>query len=108
VAAQIDLREVFDGLTWTKGEVQVRERAFLSCWVRGLPENADRANVRAFLGNRRLELDYVGELDAQGYRQINAVVLPNVAPGDHEFRVECAGVSSSTLPVAVRIQSSSK
>jgi tRNA (mo5U34)-methyltransferase len=107
-AVQVDLREVFDGLTWTKGEVRVGDRAFLSCWVRGLPENADRANVRAFLGNRRLETDYVGEPDAHGYRQINAVVLPNVAQGDYEFRVECAGLSSNTLPVAVRIQSSSK
>jgi tRNA (mo5U34)-methyltransferase len=107
-AEKIDLKEVFDGVAWTKGEVQLGERGYLSCWARGLPENADRANVRAFLGNRRLDVDYVGAPDAQGYRQVNAVVLRNAAPGEHNFRVECAGVSSGALPVAVRIQSSSK
>ena len=45
---------------------------------------------------------------AHGCRQVNAVVPGNVAKGEHEFRVESAGVSSGTLPVAVRIQSSSK
>jgi tRNA (mo5U34)-methyltransferase len=108
VAEQLQLKEVFDGVTWTKGEVKVGERGFLSCWVGGLPENADRANVRAFLGNRRLEVDYVGELNPDGFRQLNAIVPANVVPGEHEFRVECASVSSRTLPVAVRIQSSSK
>ncbi len=107
-AKPIELKEVFDGVAWTKGEVQVGERGFLSCWVAGLPENADRANVRAFLGNRRLEVEYVGEPNAEGYRQINAAVPANVAPGDHEFRIECAGVSSAPLPVVVRTQSSSK
>jgi hypothetical protein len=105
---QIELREVFDGITWTRGEVNVGERGYLSCWVSGLPENADRGNVRAFLGNRRLELDYVGEPDAHGFRQANALVPANATPGDQGFRVECAGVSSEALPVTVRIQSSSK
>jgi len=107
-AERIELKEVFDGVAWTQGEVHVGERGFLSCWVRGLPENADRANVRAFLGNRKLGVDYVGNPDAEGYRQVNAVVPENMTPGEHEFRVECAKVSSGTLPVAVRIQSSSK
>jgi uncharacterized protein (TIGR03437 family) len=102
------VKEVFDGIAWTKGEVQLGERGFLSCWTGGLPENADRGNVRAFLGNRRLEVTYVGEPDAHGYRQVNAAVPANVTAGEHEFRVECAGVSSPALPVAVRIQSSSK
>jgi tRNA (mo5U34)-methyltransferase len=102
------LKEVFDGVAWTKGEVHIGQRGYLSCWVAGLPENADRANVRAFLGNRRLDVDYVGEPDTKGYRQVNAVVPANVTQGQHEFRIECAGVSSGALPVAVRIQSSSK
>jgi tRNA (mo5U34)-methyltransferase len=105
---QIGLKDVFDGVAWTKGEVKVGQRGFLSCWVSGLRENADRANVRAFLGNRRLEVDYVGEPDAQGYRQVNATVPGNATLGEQEFRVECGGVSSGALPVAVHVQSSSK
>jgi tRNA (mo5U34)-methyltransferase len=107
-AEKIDLKEVFDGVTWTKGEVNVGQRGFASCWAGGLPDNADRANVRAFLGQRRLEVTYVGEPDANGHRQVNAVVPANMTAGEHVFRVECAGVSSGRVPVAVRIQSSSK
>jgi len=105
---KIAVKEVFDGVTWTKGEVQAGERAYLSGWIAGLPENADRANVRGFLGNHRLDVDYVGEPDAQGYRQVNAKVPENIATGEQEFRLKCAGVSSNALSVAVRIQSSSK
>ena len=106
--ARIDLKEVFDGITWTKGEVRIGQRGFLSCWVRGLPENADRGNVLTFLGIRRLNVDYVGEPDAQGYRQVNALVPGDATPGEHEFRVECADVRSNTLALTVRLQSSSK
>jgi len=96
------LKEVYDGLAWTKGEVKIAERGFLSCWVAGLPENADRANVRATLGNRRLEVDYVGEPNAEGYRQINVVVPADAAKGDGEFRIQCAGVPSNSLTLTVR------
>ncbi|MCU1336880.1 MAG: hypothetical protein JWO19_2461 [Bryobacterales bacterium] len=99
VAERIALKEVFDGVAWTKGEVQVGERGFLSCWVGGLPENADRANVRTYLGNRRLEVDYVGQPNADGYCQVNAAVPANVATGEHEFRVECAGIRSEAMLV---------
>jgi tRNA (mo5U34)-methyltransferase len=101
-AERLELKEVFDGLSWTKGEVKVGERGYLSCWVRGLPDNADRANVRAYLGKRRLEADYVGALNPDGFRQVNVVVPANAIQGEHEFRVECAGVSSPTLPVTVQ------
>jgi tRNA (mo5U34)-methyltransferase len=108
VCAQIDLKNVFDGVTWTPAEVVIGDRGFLSCWACGLPQNADRGNVRAFLGKRRLAVDYVGDPNAEGYRQINAVVPANISPGNHDFCVECAGVRSGALPVAVRTQSSSK
>jgi len=99
---KIVLKEVYDGVAWTKGEVKVGERGFLSCWVAGLPENADRANVRATLGNRRLAVDYVGEPNAEGFRQINVVIPADAVKGDGEFRIQCAGVSSNSLTLAVR------
>ena len=105
---RIDVKEVFDGVTWTKGQVQIGDRGYLSCWASGLPGNADRANVRAILGNRRLEVNYVGDQDEQGYRQVNAVVPASIAAGEHQFRVECAGIRSPGLPLTIQIQSSSK
>jgi tRNA (mo5U34)-methyltransferase len=102
VIEQIDVKEVFDGVAWLKGEVNVGERGFLSCWAGGLPENADRANVRAYLGNRRLEVTYVGDPNPDGYRQINAVVPADATKGNGEFRIQCAGVSSNSLTLTVR------
>jgi tRNA (mo5U34)-methyltransferase len=99
---KIVLKEVYDGVDWTKGEVKVGERGFLSCWVAGLPENADRANVRATLGNRRLEVDYVGEPNAEGYRQINVVIPADAVKSDSEFQIQCAGVSSNSARFTLR------
>jgi len=107
-ATEIDVKDVLDGVAWTKGAVQVGDRGFLSCWAGGLPENADRANVRAWLGNRRLEVTYVGPPDVNGYRQVNAVVPGDVATDARLFHVECAGASSDALPVEIQLQSSSK
>jgi hypothetical protein len=101
-AEKIVLKEVYDGIAWTRGEVKVGERGFLSCWVAGLPENADRGNVRAFFGNRRLNVDYVGAPNAEGFRQINAVVPSDAAKGDSGFQIQCAGVSSNSLMLTVR------
>jgi tRNA (mo5U34)-methyltransferase len=101
-AGNIIVKDAYDGVTWTRDAVQVGERGFLSCWVAGLPENADRANVRASLGNRRLDVDYLGDANAEGYRQLNAIVPAAAARGSQEFRIACGGASSNSVTVAVR------
>ncbi len=100
-AGRIELKGVYDGVTWTKGEVRVGERGFVSCWARGLPENADRANVRVLLGTRRLQVNYVGEPNAEGFRQINAEVPGDAGRGEQELRLEC-GEQSHSLALVVR------
>jgi tRNA (mo5U34)-methyltransferase len=89
-----------DGRTWTPGETAAE--SFLSCWIAGLPENADRANTRVRLGGARLAVDYVGEADATGLRQVNAAVPPEFAPGDYPLTVECGSAGSASLTVRVR------
>lgn len=71
-----------DGETWEKGEA----REFLSCWISGLAENADTANLRLHWGGRRLELVFVSEPEANGVRQVNARVPRDLPPGEHPFR----------------------
>ena len=73
-------------------EVKLGDAAFISCWVAGLPENCDRANVTVYLGETRLRVQYVGTPDAHGLRQINAALPADTARGEHPCRVECAGV----------------
>ena len=51
--------------TWNDREVKLADGGFISCWVTGLPENCDRANIGVYLGETRLRVEYVGEPDPQ-------------------------------------------
>jgi uncharacterized protein (TIGR03437 family) len=88
-----------DGRTWTRGETAAG--SFVSVWTAGLPENADRANTVVRLGGRRLAVDYVGEIDAAGLRQVNAAVPADVEPGEHGLTVECGGAVSAPWTMRV-------
>jgi tRNA (mo5U34)-methyltransferase len=90
-----------DGKTWNKHEVKAVEGSFVSCWVIGLPENADRANIGVYLGERRLRVEYVSEPDGEGKRQINAALAADAAKGEQACRVECGGVSTEAWPLNV-------
>jgi hypothetical protein len=100
-AERITLDAVCDGISWARGEVNVADRGVISCWAEGLPENADRFNVRGWLGDTLLQTDYVGPLDDRGFRQVNLNVPVDVIIGEHAFRIECAGVRSEPRVVKV-------
>jgi tRNA (mo5U34)-methyltransferase len=95
------LTGVCDGITWSTKEITVREGGFISCWVKGLPENGDRSNIGVHLGHARLEVGYIGEPDGEGCRQINAAVPGDIAKGEQALRIECAGLSSTSWPLKV-------
>jgi uncharacterized protein (TIGR03437 family) len=90
------LKGACDGTTWNASEVKALDGGFISCWVTGLPENCDRANVGVYLGETKLRVQYVGEPDPEGMRQINAALPADAAKGDQACRVECAGVSTES------------
>ena len=62
-----------DGVSWQASQVSLAN-GFLSLWVEGLPDNADIANVRVEVGQRRQFVNFVGAPDAHGVRQLNARV----------------------------------
>jgi tRNA (mo5U34)-methyltransferase len=90
-----------DGNNFTVNTVTVGERGWVSSWVRGLPENCDRENIRVLLDSTRLSIDFVGDEDTDGNRQVNAVIPGDTAKGEHLLRIECAGESSESLAVKV-------
>lgn len=79
-----------DGQSWTPNEV--RGGSFVSCWVEGLPDNADRANTTAWLGERKLRVEFVGA--SEGLTQVNAAI-PADARGEAEVAIVCGGVRSA-------------
>lgn len=98
---EVVLMGACDGKNFKVNTVTVGECGWISSWVRGLPENCDRDNVRVMLGATRLVVDYVGEQDAEGNRQVNAIIAGSIAKGDHLLRIECGGVSSEALAVSL-------
>jgi tRNA (mo5U34)-methyltransferase len=100
-AREVAIASVCGGITWTPGEMTAQDRPFLSCWIEGLGENCDCANIRGWIGKARLTVDWVGEPDQSGVRQANMIVPPDVASGVHELRVEFAGVSSPAIPLRI-------
>lgn len=86
---------VCDGADWTPNIV----RAAISCWVEGLPENADRANVFIAIVGERLPAIFVGPPTAEGHRQVNAIVPADIAIGESAVAVTCGGMTSNSLPV---------
>jgi hypothetical protein len=95
------VERVCDGVTWEYNRVAMANGGFVSAWVSGLPENCDRVNTRAFLGEMPLEVDWTGTADAQGEVQLNAIVPRDFPRGQHPFRVECAAVSSAPVPLRI-------
>jgi len=59
----------------------------------------DRANTRVWLGDTAVRVEYVGDPDSAGLRQVNAAVPEKVQSGD--LLVECAGVTSDGYPVRI-------
>jgi tRNA (mo5U34)-methyltransferase len=96
----LEIKGACDGHSWIPGETT--PGSFVSCWIAGLPENADRANTRIQLGDTRLSVNYVGASDVPGLTQVNAVVAPTIATGDYPLTVECAQHSSASLRLRVK------
>ena len=87
VPGTIRITGICDGKTWAPNQVDLAETDTVSIWLAGLPENADRNNVRVYLDGTRLAVTYV-EVEKPGQpRQLNAVVPPEVDRGTAELGV---------------------
>jgi uncharacterized protein (TIGR03437 family) len=101
-AGELAILGVSDGVSWKPGEVALAEKGgFLSCWVKGLGENADRGNVRLTLGKIPLEPTYVGAPDASGVRQVNAPAPAWMEKGERPLVVRYGGLASPSIPVTI-------
>lgn len=88
-----------DGRTWASREVS---SGFLSLWVTGLPDSADRGNARVLVDGRAQIMLFVGEPDENGARQVNATIREMVRDGAHRVAVEFGDARSDAVEVVVR------
>jgi tRNA (mo5U34)-methyltransferase len=97
----LTLTGLCDGKTWIKGQVDRAQGHSLSLWIAGLPENADRNNLRVYLAGRRLAITYIETRNDGEPRHVNVEVPHEVAPGSTEIGVAVA--DSRTWPADLLI-----
>jgi tRNA (mo5U34)-methyltransferase len=93
IAESLEIAAACDAFDWTPNSFSLRHR-FFSLWMRGLPENADRANVKVELEGRGQSVDFVGPNDS-GLRQVNVRADAHLAPGRYCVQAEFGGVRSA-------------
>jgi hypothetical protein len=89
------IRGVADGTTWKPGELDLTRGDGLVLWVEGLPDNADRSNVRVSVGGERVPVWFVGS------GQVNLRIPPEMPRGRFDVVLELGGVCSANAEVEV-------
>lgn len=89
-----------DGTNWEPGVLNLGKGRMLTAWVSGLPENADRANVRAVLAGEQLPVQFVSPFGAES-RQVN-IEVPDEAPrGAVELQILIGENWTDPFPVQI-------
>jgi len=99
--ASVRITGVSDGTTWQPGILDRTRGNCLVVWIEGLPENADRANVKVMLGGEPVEVVHVSPAD----RQINLNVPTEAPAGFYELETEIGGTRSQPFPVEIKSSS---
>ena len=90
---------VTDGKTWERNLVHTGIDSCLSLWVSGLPEEAAMDGIAVWLDGDDLPAVYLSQPDAQGLRQINAMLPSGTQPGDYTVAVAFQDTVSEAVPV---------
>jgi SAM-dependent methyltransferase len=91
-----------DGQTWKKAELDFSNGVpYLSIWVEGLGDNCDRSNIFVFLGGKKMLIDFLGEPDANGVRQVNAKLSRTPAESNPSLVIEFGGVRSEPVSISL-------
>jgi len=100
VTSPIEVESVCDAITFAKNRLERGRGQWLSLWVAGMPENADRNNVRVFLDGRRLKVQHVTSGGTE-VRQVNVAVPPEVSNGVAHIGIEIGGRRSDVVEVEI-------
>jgi tRNA (mo5U34)-methyltransferase len=99
-AEHLEITGLCDGASWTPN---LLSGGVLCLWVGGLPENADRHNVRVTVAGRRARTDYVEAPKGGLPRQVNVTAPAARPPGRATVVVECGEAASRAEPVEIHL-----
>lgn len=95
----LTITRIIDGKTY---EPRVRTgvpESSVSAWVGGIAENIPISEISLRLDGADLPATYVSALDANGLRQVNAMIPTGTKPGEHTLSARCRDLESPALPV---------
>ena len=98
-ASNIRIAIVTDGKTWERNLIHTGLESCISLWVSGLPEEAARDAIAVWLDGDDLPVLFLSEPDAQGLRQINAMLPSGVQPGAYAVAVVFQDRICEAVPV---------
>lgn len=99
--SSIHITGACDGATWEPGRLDLRKGSVLSAWIAGLPENADRNNVRVLLGGERLPILFLSPAGIPGERQVNLQVPADVPRGGMELEIQVGPSRTNPFPIQI-------
>jgi tRNA (mo5U34)-methyltransferase len=98
VSGKLLIQAIQDGATWSTSSLSpATSHAVL--WVRGLGDNADRRNVEVQCNGQQLVVEFIGEADHQGARQVNVRAPERNLTHELTFMVMYAGESSNSASI---------
>jgi len=99
VSDSLEIAGVTDGKTYESNRVRIGVESCMSLWAAGLPENVTQADITLRLDGADLPAVYLSGPDERALRQINAMLPPQLEPGEYRISVQCRGVESRTVPI---------
>ncbi|MGO9262464.1 MAG: methyltransferase domain-containing protein [Bryobacteraceae bacterium] len=98
-AQGLRIHSVTDGRTFEESRVHAGDDACMSMWAAGLPEPAAPERVTLRLDGTDLPATWVSAADANGLRQINALLPPGIQPGQVKVALALDGAETATVDV---------
>ena len=100
--ANLRIAKVVDGKTYDPGRVRTGvAESSVSAWVEGIPDGVEPAEISLRLDGVDLPATYVGPADANGAKQVNAMVPVGTEPGEYQLSARSGRLESS--PVTIQL-----
>ncbi len=99
ISDRFEIAGVTDGKTFESRRIRLGTESCVSVWVAGLPDGTAKAEVSLRLDGADLPATYISVPDERGLKQINALLPPNLKPGEYFLAVNVQGSESREVPV---------
>lgn len=100
ISPVLRIDRIIDGKTYEPGMARVGvAESSVSAWVAGVREGCAMAEISLRLDGADLPATYVSVPDADGLRQVNAMIPIGTAPGDYVLSARAGEMESGPAPV---------